>query len=195
MVDNEKVNSEEKEVIVNKIVKDIEKLFTQGEVHLSSTTQKKPLFNFLPHTIVVTNKRIIRHTPHMFGSRFIDKLWRDLHNVHLQENLFGAHLTFQFTNGEVLAINYLPKDHAKEVYRIAQEREEEWLVKRKEWDLKQKRAESGASHIVVGGSDNEYSENSNNSNLKTKLKELKELREDDLITEDEYAKKKAELLK
>ena len=101
--------------------------------------------------------------------------------------MLGAELKFEFESGSII-IGRLPKNQAKKIYSIAQEKEEEWLEKRRLRDIEETRAKSGASHIVVG-------KNSEQINIKTKLLELKNLLKEDLITQDEYHRKKAEILK
>ncbi|MCK4968841.1 MAG: PH domain-containing protein, partial [Candidatus Aenigmarchaeota archaeon] len=157
---------------------EVEKIFTDGEKHLSLAIQKKPIINILPHAIIVTNKRIIKYQPRILGTVFVDYLWKDLKDVHLRETIFGGHLNFTFELGNII-ITHIPKDQAKEIYRIAQEREEEWCEKKRHRHLEETRAKSGANHILVNGSQN----NSSNTDLRTKLLELKELLKDDIITQ------------
>ena len=80
----------------------------------------------------------------------------------------------------------MPKKKAKELYRYAQEREEEWRTKKRARNIEAARASSGASSIVVG--------QTSGSHMKSKLLELKQLLEEELITQDEYYKKKNEFL-
>lgn len=180
------INLEQKKELLDKAIKESEKLFTSGEKHLCAAVQQKLLLNLLPHSIIVTNKRVVKHIPGVFKATFEDYLWKDLKDVHLIEKVFGAQLNFEFNQGSIVIEN-LPKNQAKKIYTIAQEREEEWVEKRRLRDMEETRAKSGGSHINIG--------NQEKSDTKSKLLELKSLLEEDLITQDEYQRKKAEILK
>ena len=181
------VNAEQKEELLDKAVESAKKIFTEGEKQLCAVVQQKPVFNILPHSIVVTNKRVIRCIPKIFGAKFEDFLWKDLRDAHLTEKLFGCELIFEFANGTIV-LDKLPKNQAKKIYSISQEKEEEWIEKRRLRGIEEARAASGASQITV-------SNTSGQSDTKAKLLELKQLFNEGLITQDEYIKKKDLILK
>jgi len=114
-------------------------------------------------------------------------LWKDIIEVHLNEKLLGCELVFEFENGEIV-LDKLPKNQAKKIYSISQEREEEWVEKKRLRRIEETRAASGASQIMVNASNN-------SSSTKAKLVELKNLLDEGLITQDEYHKKKDVILK
>ncbi len=164
------------------------KIFTEGELPLAAAVQQKPLLNILPHSVIVTNKRVILHQPRFLRTNFTDFLWKDIINVHLTDRVFGSQLIFQFRKG-YLSTAYLPKNQAKKVYSIAQAREEEWVEKRRMRGIEEERAKSGANHIIVGNK-----EGGSDQTIKERLLELEHLREEGLITQDEYQNKKMEIL-
>ena len=180
------INAEQKEELLDKAVESAKKIFTEGEKQLCTVVQQK-LLNLLPHSIIVTNKRVIRYTPKVFGAKFEDFLWKDLLDVHLTEKLLGCELIFDFENGSIV-LDKLPKNQAKKIYSISQEREEEWIEKKRMRQIEETSAASGASQIMVNTSKDQ-------SGAKAKLTELKNLFDEDLITQDEYYKKKDIILK
>ena len=107
------------------------------------------MLNFLPNSVVVTNKRVIIHQPKLFKATFSDFLWRDIVSVHLSDRFFGSRLIFRFANG-IIATKFLPKNQAKIVYAIAQAKEEEWVEKWRLRRIEEDRAKSGANQIVIG---------------------------------------------
>jgi hypothetical protein len=181
------INIEQKDPLLSTALTSCQKLYTDGEKTLGAAVQQKPLFNMLPHSVVVTNKRVILHQPQVFRTNFVDFLWKDIVKVHLTDRVFGSQLTFQFKTGHI-ATSYLPKNQAKKVYSIAQAREEEWVEKRRMRHIEEQRAKSGANHIVVGNKEG------NAMGIKERLLELDELLKDGLVTQDEYQNKKMEIL-
>jgi|TARA_B100001971_G_C18248534_1_gene576291 hypothetical protein len=182
-----KINVEQKDVLLKKVIERAKKLFTSDEKELCVVVQQKPVVNLLPHSIIVTNRRIIRHLPGILRVKFEDYLWKDLIDVHLSERLLGGRLKFRFGNGSFV-IDKLPKDQSKRVYAIAQEREEEWVERKRMRMIEESRAKSGATFLHVG-------KDGQKVDVKSKLVELKTLLDESLITQDEYDSKKAELLK
>ena len=182
-----KINMEQFDYLTRDSLESCSKIFTEGESPLAAAVQQKPFINILPHSVIVTNKRIILHQPQFFKTNFVDFLWKDLVNVHLTDRIFGSQLTFQFKDG-YLSTAYLPKNQAKKVYSIAQAREEEWVEKRRMRGIEEERAKSGANHIIVGNKEG------NEQSIKERLLELEHLREEGLVTQDEYQNKKMEIL-
>lgn len=190
------VNLEQYKHLLDQALFHTEKILTEGEAHLCTTVQQKPILNIHPHSITVTNKRVIKHQPHLFKATFSDFLWRDIVSVHLMDKFFGSQIVFEFANGFIVG-NYLPKNQAKKVYSIAQEKEEEWVEKRRLRKMEEVRAESGANHIVVGGHKNHHGQEHSTGkvSIRERLIDLNNLVADGLITQDEYQTKKAEILK
>ena len=183
------VNTEQYEHLLERASEICGKLLTEGEKILGMSVQQKPVWNLLPRSIVVTNKRVILHKPKLFKETFEDFLWHDLKKVHLTDHIFGSQLIFSFSNG-YLGASYLPKNQAKKVYALSQSKEEEWVEKWRLRRIEEDRARSGANHIVVGSE----SSNGEKKNIKERLLELENLREEGLLTQDEYQNKKMEIL-
>lgn len=188
------INLEQSERLLGLALGHTKKLLTEGEKQLCAAVQRKPVLNIHPHSVVVTNKRVIKHQPRLLGATFTDFLWKDMVGVHLEDTLFGSRLVFEFNRG-VIATRYLPKDQAKKVYSIAQEKEEEWVEKRRLRNIEEERAKSGANHIIVGKQSDSNVEGTDGTSIRSKLLELKNLLDEGLLTQDEYQTKKAKILK
>lgn len=186
------VNTEQQDPLLQRALKVTQKLLTEGETHLAVAVQQKPFMNLLPHSIVVTNKRVILYTPKLFKATFEDFLWRDIEHVHLTDKFFGSRIIFTFSKGRLVA-TFLPKNQAKKVYAIAQAKEEEWVEKWRLRRIEEDRAKSGANHIMVGRGD-DHSGDGRGSTIKDRLLELENLLQEGLITQDEYQLKKIEIL-
>jgi len=121
-------------------------LLSSGEEIIYIAVQKKPLVNLFPDCIAITNKRILFFTPANLGLsiKFVDFVWKDIVDVYTKEEIIGAIFSVKTTNGAEMAVDYLPKVQGRKLYQYAQERKEVEREARRQRDLEQKRAESGA---------------------------------------------------
>lgn len=179
---------------LEKVISRIEGILTTGEKVEYLAVQKKPLINLSPDSLVLTNKRIILFKPANMGLtlNFSDILWKDVKDCHIKEGFLGTDFRIKGVNKEVGVITNLPKDQARKLYRIAQEREEEMIEVRRQRTMEESRA--AAANVVVSNPIEGKSPSLGNVTLE-KLKQLKELYENDLISEAEFNSKKEEILK
>ena len=184
------VNTEQRDHLLDKAIEVTSKILTEGEQPIAAAVQQKPIWNVLPHSVIVTNKRVILYKPRLLKATFQDFLWHNLKKVHLADHFFGSKLTFEFSNGYLVA-TFLPKNQAKKVYSIAQAKEEEWVEKWRLRRIEEDRAKSGANHIVVGRGEGTSDDG---ARIRERLTELEKLREEGLLTQDEYQNKKMEIL-
>lgn len=178
---------------LEKVVSRIEGILTTGEKIEYLAVQKKPLINISPDSLVLTNKRIIIFRPANMGLtlNFSDILWKDVKDCHIKEGFLGTDFFIKGVNKERGVIPNLPKDQARKLYRIAQEREEEMIEVRRQRSMEESRA--GAANVVLS-SDDKPTKSSGNDDPMHKLKQLKELLENDLISQEEFENKKTEIL-
>lgn len=178
---------------LEKVVSRIEGILTTGEEIEYLAVQKKPIINISPDSLVLTNKRIIIFRPANMGLtlNFSDILWKDVKDCHIKEGFLGTDFYIKGINKERGAILNLPKDQARKLYRIAQEREEEMIEVRRQRAMEESRA--GAANVVLSGGDNDPKEPVKEDPIQ-KLKQLKELLENNLISQEEFDKKKAGIL-
>ncbi len=165
----------------------VKEILTSDESVIFSVTQTS-IAGLKPDTVVLTNKRFILYHPGILGCKFEDFLWRDLENVKLNEGLMGAKLAFE-AKGQKITVDKLPKGDARKAYSIAQEREQEAIETRRQRQMQEDSAKAG--HIVVG---NVGPGTPSADDPMAKLTKLKNLFDAGLITQDEYDKKKAEIL-
>ncbi len=211
------LNDEQDPKAVEKVYTRLTDLLTTGEEVIYIAVQKKPLVNFFPDCIALTNKRILFFTPANLGLsiKFLDFVWKDIVDVYTKEEIIGAIFSVKTTNGAEMGVDYLPKVQARKLYQYAQERKEAEREARRLRDLEEKRAESGSIqfenvahslgqqpaapvneaesiHVPTPGA--VVQETQKPDELTEKLKKLKILFDNGLISREEYNHKKMELL-
>lgn len=187
------------EAAVKKILPKVSELLTSGETIEYIAVQKKLVVNISPDAVVLTNKRIIFVQPSLFGMKFQDFHWREVHDVHMSEQMIGATLTCKTTTGINLALDSIPKQQARKVYAYAQGVEETAYEKRQQIELEKMRAAAGG--VVVHAPafappappPLPAAANAADDPLFA-LGQIKKLLAAELISEDEFAAKKAEIL-
>lgn len=217
------LNDQQDPKAVEKVYLRLVDLLTSGEEILYIATQKKPLVNILPDCVALTNKRIFFFTPANLGLsiKFVDFVWKDIVDVYTKEEIIGAIFSAKTTNGAEMGVDYLPKVQSRKLYQYAQERKEAEREARRQRDLEEKRAESGAVNVdhvnrmnfqapvaaepvvatptpvptpVQAAPTPVVQEEAKPDVLTEKLKKLKTLFDNGLISQEEYNQKKLELL-
>lgn len=112
---------------------------------------------------------------------FHDYLWKDVKDCHIKEGMLGATFTVKFMNGGWMAMEYLPKSQARQLYRYGQEREEEMAEYRRTRELEDSRARAGGG-IYVNSGPGDKSKEPGSDDPMANLKKLKSLLEAELIT-------------
>ena len=193
------LSEEQDEGAIRKIVPKVSELLTKDERIEYIAVQKKLVVNISPDAIVLTNKRFMLVQPSLFGMQFQDFPWREVDNVHMSEQMIGATLTCKTTTGKQITLDSIPKKQARKVYSYAQHIEEQAYDKRQQIELEKLRASAGgvvlhapmtpaspAAALVPSSAAADDS--------MAALAQLKKLRDAELITEEEFAGKKAEIL-
>ncbi len=199
MIENLKkfLNEEQDPKAIEKIAGKLNGLLMKGEIVEYIAVQKKPAVNLSPDCVALTTKRIIFCRPKNLGlsMEFQDYLWKDIHDCHMKENMFGAEFTLRNIKGVVNRIDYLPKNQARKLYTFAQEQEEIQREYRRQLDLEDKRAAAGNITLSTGQNASAAPVNAAiEDDPMASLKKLKSLLENDLITQQEFDAKKAEIL-
>ncbi|MEO7177117.1 MAG: PH domain-containing protein [Sediminibacterium sp.] len=196
MIDNLKkfLNEEQDPKAIEKIAAKLNALLMNGEIVEYIAVQKKPAVNFSPDCIALTTKRIIFCRPKNLGLSmdFQDYLWKDIDNCHMKESIFGAEFSVRTVKGEADRIDYLPKAQARKLYIVAQEQEEKQREYRRQLDLEDKRATAG--NITVSAGQTSGTPQTLEDDPMASLKKLKSLLENELISQQEFDTKKAEIL-
>ncbi|RKR85189.1 putative oligomerization/nucleic acid binding protein [Mucilaginibacter gracilis] len=143
------LNDQQDPKAIEKVYSRLVDLRTTDEEILYIAVQKKPIVNVLPDCIALTNKRILFFTPANLGlsMKFVDFVWKDVVDVQTKEEILGAVFSVKTANGAEMGVDYLPKIQARKLYQYAQERKEAEREARRQRDLEEKRAESGAMHF------------------------------------------------
>ncbi len=192
-----------------KILGKLRDMLTSGEAIIYLAIQKKPAVTITPDCIAVTNKRIIFCLPGNLGltTNFTIFGWTDVKEVSFKEEFFGSKFICVPQSGENLGIDYIPKVQARKLYQFSNEQ----LEKQKE---AAKALESRDLHLPQAAATNQHiltdTDAGNPTPMETplqkpavqtpedeitqKLVKLKSLFEKQLITQEEYEAKKADLL-
>ena len=193
------LNEDQDETQVRKVHDKVADILTAGEEIQYIAVQKHPFgLNLISESVVLTTKRFILHKPTLLGgASFTDHLWRELKNVQVRETLTGATLKMQTVSGTTLTVNYLPKAQARKLYRYAQEMEEKVAEIRREREMEEARAAAGGVTMQVpGGSGTQRESQTADSgdDVLNQLEKLAVLKEKGILTEEEFAAKKKQLL-
>lgn len=181
---------------VEKLMNKVSGLLTADEEVQYIAVQKKPVLNTSPDCVALTNKRVIFCRPKNFGlsMEFKDHQWKNVIDIHIQENMLGADFSIKTTNGSDL-MDYLPKDQARRLYQFGQSKEEEARDYRRQRDLEDKRAAAGGGIVVNAGPAAVVpAPSSSVADPMEKLKKLKLMLENELITQAEYDERRTAIL-
>jgi hypothetical protein len=189
------LNEEQDPKAVEKLLSRVSGLLTSGEEIEYIAVQKKPAINFSPDCIALTNKRIIFCRPKNFGlsMNFKDYLWKDIADCHIKENILGADFKIKTVRGQIDMIDYLPKAQARKLYQFGQGKEEEMQNYRRQIDLENKRAAAGGGITVNAAVPSPQVQEIKEDPMEV-LQKLKKLLDADIISQEEFENKKAEVL-
>lgn len=178
----------------------IQAILTKGETISTHATQELYL-PFRPDTVAVTSNRVVVCRDGFFGARYDDFLWIDLADATIAEHILRATVTFRLVSGRVIVLGKLTKADARRIYALCQESEQNARYIRRQHELESARAAAG--HVVVGQSPVQpppslpqqatFSATAAPDPVE-RLKKLKALFDAQLITEDEFCKRKAEII-
>ena len=194
-----------------KVLGKLRDMLTSGEAVIYLAIQKKPAVTLIPDCIAITNKRIIFCIPANLGltTNFITFIWEDVKEVSFKEEFFGSKFITVPQSGENIAIDYIPKVQARKLYQFSNEQ----LEKNRGLSQKELSANSNThlgntnasddytSYVEIDEEEKPYLPPQNPAPLEEtedemtqKLKRLKTLFEKQLITSEEYERKKADIL-
>lgn len=176
---------------IQAVVKDVTQILTRDEQIAAVVVQTK-LAGLKPDAMVLTNRRFIAYRPGLLKVAFQDALWRDLEDVRLEEGVLTAKLIYRLADGQRIEIDRLPKDHARRAYALSQEREQEAAEIRRQRQMEEDRAKAGGIAITAGTQP--APQVPPPSGAMAKLTQLKALFDAQLITDEEYKQKKAQIL-
>lgn len=196
---------------VERVLGKLNDMLSTNEELIYLAVQKKPAVNLLPDCIAVSNKRIFYCEPGNFGitMNFKDISWKSIKEVSFKEEFFGSKFICVPQHGENIITEYIPKVQARKLYQAAYEQLENFKEQQRLSDMEERRATP--SPVTV----NAVAEESQPINPEPapaftppvpapieapedettlKLRKLKMLYDKQLITQDEYEAKKADIL-
>ncbi len=183
-------NAEPKTLV--KVREQVTDLLTSGESVEFICMQAKPVA-IKADAVVVTNKRLMVCHPKMLGRfEFEDMLWRELGDAHIKENIIGSTFTMKHHSGKVVEIGMLSKPDARQLYRIAQEREEEAEETRRKREMEERSA--GAMNITMAAPQTSAPPPEPANDPVARLSKLKQMLDAGLIDQADFDKRKAEIL-
>ncbi len=194
-----------------KILGKLRDMLTSGEIVVYLAIQKKPAVTLIPDCIAVTNKRIIFCLPENLGltTNFVTFTWEDVKEVTFKEEFFGSKFITIPQRGENVAIDYIPKVQARKLYQFCNEQLERSNDVQRNQVIDDRKVNLGnsnesddfSSYVEIEEEEKHFIQPQNNlpaeepeDEVTMKLKKLKTLFEKQLITSEEYERKKADIL-
>jgi len=206
---------------VEKVLGKLNDMLSTNEELIYLAVQKRPAVNLLPDCIAVSTKRIFYCVPANFGitMNFKDISWKSIKEVSFKEELFGSKFICVPQHGENIITEYIPKAQARKLYQAAYEQLEAFKEAQGAADREEKRLHTSpvaeipaniADTTVANSTDTEApvtaavtpapaaavppSAEEPEDETTLRLRKLKTLYDKQLITQDEYEAKKADIL-
>lgn len=180
---------------VGKLLSRVEGLCTDSETAEYVAVQHLPSIAS-PDAIVLTNHRVIVFRGKSLGRmNFVDVPWYDVQDIHISEGIIGASLIVRGMNGHQEKIDHLPKDQARSVYRVGQDREQQMREIRRQRKMEEERNAAGG--VVVNNSipvTSAPAPQPLETDLTARLQKLKSMLDAGLISQEEFDAKKADIL-
>lgn len=190
MVNEHYLSDEQDPKTAEKVLGKLGDMLTSGEVVIYLAIQKRPAVTLIPDSIAVTNKRIVFCIPENLGltTDYITFNWSEVKQVSFKEAFFSSKFITIPKRGENITIDYIPKVQARKLSQFCNEQLE-----------KHKSIPSGLETALLNDNLDENSTRVSTikdieDELTQKLKKLKILFEKQLISQEEYERKKADIL-
>ncbi len=192
-----------------KVLGKLNDMLTPGEQVLYLAVQKKPAVNLISDSVIITDRRLVFCIPGNLGltTNFEIYSWKDIKEVSFKEEFFGAKFTAVPMTGENFTVDYIPKVQARKLYQFSNQQleklKEQLKQEKQEREMKQQQPVAEAPKPVttepLPASEPVYPSvpvptPEPEDEVTQKLKKLKVLFERQLITQDEYETKKADIL-
>ncbi len=194
-----------------KVLGKLRDMLTSGEAIAYLAIQKKPAVTLLPDCIAATNKRLFFCLAGNLGltTNYITFLWDDIKEVLFKEEFFGSKFIVIPQRDENVTVDYIPKIQARKLYQFCNEQLEKSKEKNRLMNTEDLKPLSPYNDEPEEAPYTEIEEeyvpfiNSESRSadvpepedeVTLKLKKLKTLFEKQLITQEEYEAKKADIL-
>lgn len=191
-----------------KVLGKLQDMLTSGEAVIYLAIQKKPAVTLIPDCIAVTNKRIVFCLPENLGltTSFKTLTWAEVKEVSFKEEFFGSKFITIPQKAENIAIDFIPKVQARKLYQFCNEQLEKYkaITDSGDFDIKrtglqnENNGDDFTTYIEVEDEKitltNPFRPAEPEDEITQKLQKLKTLYEKQLISQEEYENKKAEIL-
>ena len=213
------INDEQDPKTAEKVLGKIEDMLTPGEQVIYLAVQKKPAVTLIPDSIVVTDKRLVFCKPGNLGltTNFEIYSWKDIKEVSFKEEFFGARFTAVPLSGENYTVDYIPKVQARKLFQFCNQQLERCRELERERAFEKERAlrqqiEIDKKPVIEENLPKSFdgpsvpvqpsvqaapipeTPKSAEDEITLKLQKLRGLYEKQLITQEEYEAKKADIL-
>jgi hypothetical protein len=164
-------------------------MLTSGETLLYFAVQKKPV-SIASESIAITNKRLVFCTPGNLGftTNFNFFFWKDIKDVSFKEEILGSKFMAVPHTGENITVDYIPKTQARKLSQVANQQLENDRQAQRQQQMEQERASAPAPAQPAAAPLSQEDE------ATQKLQKLKSLFDRELISQQEYEAKKADIL-
>lgn len=190
--------------VTEKIITKLTDLLMSDEEIIYLAVQKKPAVNILPDAVAVCSRRIFYCSPSNLGltMNFKDISWKNIKEVSFKEGLLGSKFLCIPVTGEIIVTDYIPKVQVRKLYQAANEQLESFrnTNRNQEIEVKNLLSSDDFEHSFDEEQIGTYVQEENvnlslsEDDIEQKLLRLKSLYDKQLITRDEYERKKAAIL-
>lgn len=188
------VVADQPEDVIAGALERVRSLCIVGEEVRYIAVQRKPIVTLTPDSLAITTRRLIYLETGVLGrAKVHDWIWRDVADVSITEGIVGATVQVRLANGGHFSVDYIPKESARALYRLAQEQEEVALEERRARAMEESRARAGGVNILNGTPGPQQLQPTRGDPIES-LKRLKQMHEEGLITDAEYQSKRAEIV-
>jgi hypothetical protein len=190
------VSSQPDEVVASSLER-VRSLCIQGEDVRYIAVQRKPIITLAPDSLAITTRRLIYIRAGLLGKAAVhDWIWRDIEDVSIAEGIVAATVSVRVVGRQPFAVEYIPKECARALYRLAQEQEELAREERRARHMEESRARAGGVNIVNGLAPPPMpgAQQQSAGDPVEAMKRLRSMREEGLITDSEYESKRAEIV-
>ena len=149
--------------------------------------------------VMTTENRLLFLRRHWFGAITCkDVQWLDVIDVHIKQHVFSSSLICRLENQSRIAMHYLHRERAARLYRMCQQREQDWRERRRIRSMEEDYARSGGVRLDMPTTGLNPPQTpaaaADSPGPRIQLEELQRLFEDSHLNEAEYQAKRTEII-
>ncbi len=172
---------------------------TDNEQILEMAQQNGLAWGQAKDVVLTTENRILFLRRHWFGGVACQDIqWQDVNNVHVRQRIFSSNFTCHLEDGGKIVMGCLHRKQAAGLYRVCQQREQDWRERCRIRAMEEDYAKSGGFRMEMPSMSSQSLPAPNGppttANPRIQLDELKQLFEEGYLDEAEYQAKRAEII-